>query len=646
MTKKHRILLQTNGPWLKTGLAEAGKTLLKYLVTTNKYEVALYATQGTLESDPRLNLMPFKCYGAIPNDQGIIQRLNSDPNLARNASYGSINIDKVIQDFKPTIYINSDDVWAMGLDDYCKKPWYSKIHSILHVTVDSVPVIEQAFEQAKLTKHYFTWAKFAAKEMRRFGPDYQHVSQIYGALDIEKFSPIPDATRQELRKRFGIADSTTVFLFVGRNQLRKQFVQCLAAFAKLKRENPTLDTKLFFHTSFAEKAHGWDIPKMAAYYGVKQEDVLATYVSKKTGQFHVRPYCGEDIDCPYTGEKKDCITATIVNGVSDDEMKLLYGISDAGLCLLSSGGQELTACQTLLCGKPLACTNYSSGEDFCEMPFVYKIGYAPYIEQSTNFIKATSDIDDIKKYMKKVCLMSRKELTDWGAIGREWAIKTFGIEAIGKQWEAIFDALPVNEWQDVKSVQEPKNENFPIPPASVDDLTFITTLYKEILKMQETPDSSGTQHWLNQLKNGMKREDIFQYFLKVAKEENNKIQAPAQDFRTLLDTNRPNPRLLFAAKQSIGDIIMMTQLLKSCKEQYPEHDIYFATEPQYFDLLAGNPYIFRTIPFIDAVESEMAMISAGQDKKDKLFDVYIFPTIQSQKVLNYLSNNHIAHTLT
>ncbi len=638
MTKKHRILFHSDPLYVKTGLAEAAKTLMKYLAKTGKYELGYYNQQGTMTNDPRLNLMPWSSYGCIPaHDQALIQRLNADGNMARAASYGSILIDQVINEFKPTIYIGSNDLWSFSLSDYCQKPWWNKnIHTMLHITIDSVPVLEQAFEQAKLTKYYFTWAKFAAKEMHRFGPDYQHVSSIYGALDIEKFSPILDATRQELRKRFGIADSTTVFLFVGRNQLRKQFVQCLAAFAKLKKENPALDAKLFFHTSFAEKAHGWDIPKMAAYYGVKQEDVLATYVNKSTNQWHVRPYCGEDIDCPYTGEKKACITATIVNGVSDDEMKLLYGISDAGLCLLSSGGQELTACQTLLCGKPLACTNYSSGEDFCQESFVYKIGYAPYIEQSTNFIKATSDIDDIKKYMKKVCLMSRKELTDWGAVGREWAIKTFGIEAIGKQWENLFDSLPINDWQDVTVKQEAKNENFPMPSNDLDDLSFITLLYKEILKMpDETASSSGVLHWLDKLKNGMDRRAIFEYFVSVAKDENKKIQAPAADFWTLIDKDRPNKRCLFLIKESIGDVVICSQLFESFHKKYPNHDLYVATKQEYHLLLAGNPHVYKILPYMDFFESEMAMTGAGQ--QEGYFHVFMHPGILTQRQLNYLN---------
>ncbi len=634
MAKKHRILFHSDPLWVKTGLAESAKTLMKYLASTGKYELAYFNQQGTPTTDPRNNLMPWPSFGCIPNDPALIQRLNQDGNMARNASYGSIMIDQVIQEFKPTIYIGSNDIWSFSLSDFCQKPWWSKIHSMLHITVDSLPVLDQAFEQAKLTKHYFTWAKFAANAMKKVGKDFEHVSQIYGAMDIQKFSPIADNVRNELRKRFGIADTTIIFLFVGRNQLRKQFVQCLEAFGKFKRENPNADAKLLFHTSFGEQGAGWNLPKMAAFHGVKPEDMLATYVCKKCGRWHVKSYCGEDIDCPYCNEKKSCITANIIHGVSDEEMKLLYGISDAGLCLLSSGGQELTACQTLLCGKPLACTNYSSGEDFCVKPFIYKLGFHPYYEAGTSFLKATTDVDDIRKYMRKMCFSSKKELEEIGRIGREWAIETFGIASIGKQWENIFDSLPINDWQEIKSTQERKNDSYPMPSSELNDGDFITTLYKNVLNMNETPSSEGHKHWAEKLKNGMKREDIYNYFISVARDENKKIQAPT-DFWTLIDKDKPEKRAIFIARESIGDIILFTQLFESFHKKNPNYHLYVATKPQYNDLLAGNPFVHKVIPYADFMENEMILCGAGQS--DQFFHKYYNPGILTQRQLNYLN---------
>lgn len=642
MSDKHRILLQTNPTWVKTGLSENAKTLLKYLYKTGKYDLGHYCTQATSSVDPRLKLTPWKSYGCIPPDQRVINEINSDPGKQHDAMYGSYNIDNVVKDFKPTIWIGSDDIWSFPSHAYGNKPWFKQINSIMHITVDSVPVLEQAYEQARLTKHFFTWAKFAMNEMHRVDPQYAHVNQIYGATDITKFSPITDAERTELRKRFNITPETVVFLFVGRNQLRKQFVSCLEAFAKFKKDHPQAQAKLHFHTAFHEQGQGWNIPKMAQYYGVNMNDVLATYSCKTCGQWHVAPFIGEDINCPYCGSQKSMITVTILNGVPDDQMRYIYGISDACISAFSSGGQEYHNSQSLLCGKPLACTNYSCGEDFCSNDIIYPLGYESYHEPGNNFIKSTTNKKDIKTFMVKVWKSSHRDLVEWGEKGREWATKTFSIEAIGAQWERLFDAIPRPDWSTITLTQELKNEKFPFPEVE-DENKFIHALYKEILKMNEPEQGSGFLSWKEQLKRGVSRRNIYDYFIGEARKENEKVAPQTQDFWSFIDKTTGRKRLLYIIKESLGDCLISTQLFKSAREQYPDHDIYVATKLGNFEMFLGNPYIYRLIPYVDAMEQEMVMIGAGQS--EGYFDVYMHPGIPTQRQLDYLSMNSIAYDL-
>lgn len=643
---KKRILLLTNPPWLKTGLAENAKTLLKHLWKTGKYEIAQYCSQVS-ENDPSLKLTPWKSFGCLPADQQSINQLNQDQGRARDASYGAWYIDRVVREWKPDILLCSDDIWAFPKHAFMDKPWWKQISGIIHVTVDSLPVLEQAFEQSDLTKSYFTWAKFASDEMKRAGPKFAHVKQIYGAMDTTKFSPITPTERAELRKRFGIKDSTTVFLFVGRNQLRKQFVQCLEAFAHFKRENPQADTKLWFHTSYSEKAQGWDIVKMARYYGVNMQDILATYVCKHCGEWFVNPYMGEDLNCPICKTEKSLITVNIVNGVPDHQMRLIYGISDACVSAFSSGGLEYHNVQSLLCAKPLASTNYSSGVDFCEQDFVFTLGFTTYTEQGTNFIKATTGIQDIKRFFHKVWKAAPMDLVKWGERGRVWATKTFGIDAIGAQWEAVFDVLPKIDWSIVNMETPPKDDKFPFPQIEDAD-KFLTALYTGVLRMEERPDGEGRKHWHAKLKEGMKREDIYNFFLSVARDENGKNNAAkaGQDFWNQLDLTTGRPRALFIIKESFGDCLLTTQLFESFHEQYPAHDLYVACEGKFAEVFSGNPYVFKTLQYQAFMESEMACIGAGQTKDKALFNVYFHPAIQSQRQLNYLSANKIAHQLT
>lgn len=629
---KHRILFHSNPTHLKTGLATNSKVLLKHLYKTGKYDLAHYCSQCSI-ADNNLKLTPWKSFGCLPNDQASINQLNADPGKARDAAYGAWNIDNVINEWKPTIYLGSDDAW--GFNGYLDKPWWNKINSALHITLDSLPILEQAYDQAKKTPHYFTWAKFAAKEMHRFGAEYQHVRQIYGAMDTVQFAPISDKERTDLRARFNISPNTVVFLFVGRNQLRKQLISTLESFAHFKRENPAADAKLHFHTSFSEKSQGWDIPKMAAYYGVKIEDILCTYVCKTCGQWHVASYRGEDIDCPYCSAKKSMITATIVNGVPDDQMRYVYGISDACVSAFSSGGQEYHNSQSLLCGKPLASTNYSSGADFCEQPFVYTLGFTTYTEHGTNFIKATTSIRDIKNYMVKVWKSSRRDLIEWGEIGRAWATKTFSIETIGAQWERVFDDMKPVDWSSISLTPEPKNDKYPFPQIDDED-SFISALYTNILKMNEAPAGDGFRHWKARLKDGMKREDIWQYFISVAQQDNAKIAPATQDFWQQIDKNG-RKRGLILIKESIGDIILISSLFQSFHDQHKDTDLYVMADAKYHDLLIGNPLVHKVLTYLPAAEQEMLMMGAGQKPDDSYFDYFYHVALQTQRHLSYLS---------
>lgn len=637
-------MLQTDPTWVSTGLSENARTLLKYLHKTGKYDLAHYCVQGTSTLHLELNMLPWKGYGSIPPDPALIQQINSDPGRARDASYGAFNIDNAIKDFKPTIWIGSNDIWAVPRSSYMDKPWYQAINCVPHITIDSRPVLDMALEQAAASKRYLAWTKFGANEMKKRGPQYAHVDFIYGAMDTTKFEPISEMEAAGLRQRFGINPTTVIFLMLGRNQLRKSYGSILDGFGRFKRENPTADVKLLFHTAFHEQGQGWNIPKLAAEYGVKMEDVLATYSCKKCGQWHVRPFVGEDIDCPYCGEKKSCITTTIANRVPDEEMKQVYGLANACISAFTSGGLEYHSVQSLLCSKPLACTNYSCGEDFCEQDFVFKLGYSDYHEPGNSFIKAATNPEDISRFMTKVWRMSTRDMQAWGEKGREWAVKTFSIETIGAQWEKLFDSMPFPDWSSIRLTPEPKNESFPFPEIEDED-TFIDTLYREILKMNEPKSGSGFANWKTQLKAGMSRQDVFKYFISVAQQENARNQVKPVDFWDQLDRTTGRKRALLVIKESFGDCLMITQLLESFHQQYPDHDLYIASERKFQQIFDGNPLVFKCLDYQPFMEHEMACIGAGQLEKDAYFSVYMHPAIPTQRQLSYLSADSIAQDI-
>lgn len=637
---RKKIVFNTNPPWILTGLAENGRLLAHYLTKTGKYDLAYYCSQANVQ-DANHSRQPWKSRGCIPPDPAVHARAQQDPmGYGRWLSYGNLLIGDVVKEEKPDIVWASDDIWAFG-NEYWKSSWWSQIHPILHITVDSLPVSEMAYEQAKVTPNYFTWAKFCVEEMKKRGPEFSHIKQIYGTTDVTNFAPLTPNEKLEIRHKFNISPTTTIFGYLGRNQLRKEFLAEVVAFHEFKKENPTADAKLHFHTSFSETSQGWDIARLAKYIGVDSKDILCTYVCRQCGNWHVAPYDGEDKDCPYCGvrgnaqQQTGAVTANIVHGVPASEMRWLYGIRDFTISAANSGGLEFENVNSLLCACPLACTNYSSGADFCEQPFVYPIEWHQRFEAGSSFIKATSSISSIKQFMRKAWKMSSAEKQRIGEESRAWAVKTFSVETIGAQWEAVFDALPPKDWSSITLSYKPKNPDLPMPTTANNE-EWVRELYQKILLCE--PDPQGFQHWLQSLQNNVSREAIYKFFCERAREDNAKNAAP-MDFWSLLDMKSPKKRALMVVKESIGDLLMITSLFESFHEQYPDHDLYVATSPQYAEVLAGNPHVCRTLAYQQWMENEMAMTGAGTDGL-RYFDVFMHPCIGTQRVLNYLSANN------
>jgi hypothetical protein len=132
----------------------------------------------------------------------------------------------------------------------------------------------------------------------------------------------------------------------------------------------------------------------------------------------------------------------------------------------------------------------------------------------------------------------------------------------------------------------------------------------------------------------MDRDGVLQHFQQVAKKENKKQEKI--DFTDILDKEDEGNRILFSMPQSIGDIYMSTSLLKNIKELYPNYNIYYATKPEYFEILDGNPYIHKVIPYSKSLDSLPAM--EGQGNHKGFFEIAFLPFIGTQKMLNYIHN--------
>jgi len=148
----------------------------------------------------------------------------------------------------------------------------------------------------------------------------------------------------------------------------------------------------------------------------------------------------------------------------------------------------------------------------------------------------------------------------------------------------------------------------------------------------------GEEYWMKELAAGTNREYIYKYFIQEAK----RLNARNEDFdlQKLFDTDDEGRRVLYCMPESIGDIFMSTSLFKSIKKLYPDKNLYVATKPEYFEVLAANKYVHKVIPYIDSyMKDELRM--TGQQNHKGYVDVLYLPFYGTQRIINYLSKDKI-----
>lgn len=94
-------------------------------------------------------------------------------------------------------------------------------------------------------------------------------------------------------------------------------------------------------------------------------------------------------------------------------------------------------------------------------------------------------------------------------------------------------------------------------------------------------------------------------------------------------------KILYTMPETAGDVLLSTAVLPVILEKHPGAHIYFATKPQYFDILKNNSCVFKVIPYDDALLDYIAM--------SQMFDIPFTPHFYTQKYGNWMLNGHGRH---
>lgn len=653
--RKKKILFVTDFSLISTGFAKNIYNTLKFLYSTNKYEL-IHLCCGVPDNNQDLSRTPWRSIGAIPSDPNILNQIGADPHAQRSVGYGALKIDAIIKQEKPDGIFLINDYW--GMQGFHEKPWAKHINVVYWVTIDSLPIPEEPIKQAQSTPYYWVWSSFAEKEFHRLG--HKHVITMPGMVQIDNFYRKPDFEKTELRKKHNIDKDKFIIGYVFRNQLRKLVPNLFAGVKLWKERNPEVkNIGLLLHTNFAE--NGWPIMQLAKQYEIPESEIYGTMVCRACRTYKLQNYKGENQDCPSCQQKGSMVSANVANGVSEQDLCEIYNIMDTSVSVHTSGGMEKPIFESKLCENITCVCSYSCGEQACEPEaFSLPLDYDYYTEFGTNFLKASVNPSSIAKQLQKIYSMEPKTQREWGRRAREWVIKGFSVDVVGQRIEKFIDELPPIKYQNTSPdlepteqlqeeartkmfekiffnpAQTPKDPNAVIPQIE-DNAAWVESLYEKILKRPS--DAKGKNDWLESLKRGISRQKVEDFFRQTAAKDNNDTGKTVgiEDFLV----KSGNKRLVLVLKESIGDIFLATSLLKSLREQYNEGwDIYFATSPQYFEILDGNPYITGTIPYHPNFESELFCTGVGGTKG--LFDAYINLAVSTQRVTNYHTNNNIA----
>lgn len=420
-----KILYCSNPSHWATGLGKHTKTLLKGLYRKG-YEIVEYAA-ALSENDPLVNNVPWKRYGSLPSNN-ILKQLQAE-GRGRDLSFvqrGAFFIDKVIKEEKPDVAIFVEDIWQ--IDEWLvNKPWWNKIPSVIWTPVDSLPVISNFINNKDKLKNIWVKADFAVKPLEEIGLKPKLLPALFEKKD---FYPLKEEEKKNLKKQLGLED-TFVIGFVFRNQLRKLVISLFEAFKKFKERNPEVKAKLLLHTCWDEP-HGWKIKEGLDRVGLNNDDVITTYICRKCKNIALVPYAGQGQNCNGCRTQGSVFNPTVDNGVSEEELNMLYNVMDCYVHLATSGGFEMPMAEAMFAGLPTATMAYSFGEMFVNSGFCEPVEYTFYRDGVSFFLKSQPNIDSVCNVMEKF-YYEKDKYKEIGLKGREWALARFDNETIINQ---------------------------------------------------------------------------------------------------------------------------------------------------------------------------------------------------------------------
>ncbi|MFA5759040.1 MAG: glycosyltransferase [Clostridia bacterium] len=425
---------------MNTGFAVLSRYIINALYQTGKYEIAEFGSYAKT-SDPRAMQIPWKFYGAIPEDH------QTDAKQRYNQSvygqFGETLFPHVCLDFRPDIVCDVRDFWMCNFE--AQSPFRKYFKLLWMPTVDGEPQKEEWLDSYSHADAIITYSEYGKRTIERESKTKVNIVGVgKPGVAHEVFRPLSKAA---VRKTLGIPEDENIILTVMRNQRRKLFpdlINDFKAFLLHCVKNDRLDiatkTKLYLHTSYPDV--GFDIARLIMQSGVSQS-IYVTYMCKNCGKFYASRFVGEVAVCRHCGS----ISAFMPNtqhGVTRENLADIYNAADLYIQYSICEGFGCPIAEAKACGIPAMSIAYSASAEQVEAPgcIALKVGkffYEPVIE--TEQMRA---LPDSKDTVAKLYGFFTSELATKKAMGHSAmkdALENYTLARCAKVFEKALDEL-------------------------------------------------------------------------------------------------------------------------------------------------------------------------------------------------------------
>lgn len=487
---KLKILMCSEASFLNSGFSIYAKEILSRLYSTDKYEIAEFASYAHV-NDEKDKDIPWSIYAnAVNSKDSRYQEYSS----RTDNMFGRWRFDKVVIDFKPDVVIDVRDYWMSAYQEH--SPTRKMFHWVLMPTVDSAPQQQQWIDTFLNADAIFTYSDWGANVLKEQSNNkINYIDTTSPGVDLDIFR-IQD--KKICRESMGIETDAIIIGSVMRNQKRKLIPELFTSFRtlldKYEKNNNPIGKKiyLYLHTSYPDA--GWDIPELLKESRVANK-VLFTKVCRKCSNVSASIFTGPQTICPAC-LTKNLIFPSVTSGVTSENLSTIYNCFDLYVQYAICEGFGMPQVEAGACGIPIATVNYSAMCDIVKKLNAYPIEIKTYFKElETRAKRVYPDNDSLISIIEKFISLPEPMQYKKRLKTRELTEKFYNWDDIALKWQKYLDKLNADgyraDWKKYDRLQKYQAGK------KQDNVDLLISVCKDNLKDIDKAASSKMLSFLN-----------------------------------------------------------------------------------------------------------------------------------------------------